>query len=124
MFGAATDLEGLLAHDTTGDGFITADDAIYHQLQIWNDKNGDGKSQQQELTSLSNRGITSIGLEIHERSIVDGEVRESQVLGWSHVFSDGGPSKAYDGALLFEAVGRGMDHGGPWLRASEEFVPA
>lgn len=48
--------------DSNADGVITAADADFADLLIWQDVNGDGVSQDTELQSLSAWGITSIDL--------------------------------------------------------------
>lgn len=49
-------------YDANGDGFINAADSVWQSLQIWQDRNSDGVSQQDELTSLDTLGIASISL--------------------------------------------------------------
>lgn len=61
--GAATDLEGLAAFDTNGDGRFDTGDARYAEFLVWRDANQDGVSQDHELRSLADHGITSISLE-------------------------------------------------------------
>jgi Ca2+-binding RTX toxin-like protein len=60
--GATTDLEGLAGLDSDNDGFITAGDARFGELQVWQDSNQDGISQASELRSLTQAGIVSITL--------------------------------------------------------------
>jgi len=65
--GAQTDLEGLSFFDTNGDGVLSAADAgggafDYNQFYIFQDLNGNGQSDEGELTLLSESGIVSIGL--------------------------------------------------------------
>ena len=50
-------------HDSNGDGLINANDDVYNQLQVWQDINQDGISQANELTTLTELGITSINVE-------------------------------------------------------------
>ncbi|HCT9624233.1 TPA: hypothetical protein OUC83_002727, partial [Staphylococcus aureus] len=54
--------EALSLYDANGDGFINAADSVWQSLQIWQDRNSDGVSQQDELTSLDTLGIASISL--------------------------------------------------------------
>lgn len=110
--GAGSDLEGLLAHDSDGDGFLTAADPIFGQLLLWRDRNGDGRSQPRELRSLEDMGIVSIGLEIQSLEKLDQSVSGNQVLGHSAVtMADGSHMTAYDVGLYFESRGhRGSDH--------------
>lgn len=46
--------------DTHPDGRIDANDAAFTQLQVWQDRNQDGISQADELSTLAERGIQSI----------------------------------------------------------------
>lgn len=50
----------LALHDFNQDGVIDANDAVFAELQIWQDLNQDGVSQDGELLSLSDLGIVSI----------------------------------------------------------------
>jgi Ca2+-binding RTX toxin-like protein len=48
--------------DSNRDRLITSADANFNQLRVWNDLNGDGISQANELRSLAQAGITRINL--------------------------------------------------------------
>ena len=48
--------------DSNGDGVIDASDAQFGELLLWQDRNGNGWSEGDELQSLSDSGITSINL--------------------------------------------------------------
>ncbi|MFT3779388.1 MAG: calcium-binding protein [Ottowia sp.] len=52
----------LAARDLNGDGQINSADPIYSQLRVWRDLNQDGVSQANELQTLSQLGIASIGV--------------------------------------------------------------
>jgi len=52
----------LSEYDDNSDGIINANDYIYSQLFVWQDLNGDGKSDESELQSLADRGVQSINL--------------------------------------------------------------
>jgi hypothetical protein len=60
--GAKSDLEGLAAFDTDADGYFDRDDARFNEFVLWRDKNQDGISQAEELSSLSEQGIDGIRL--------------------------------------------------------------
>src|SRR5690606_22684484 len=79
LFGDATPLgggvashgfEALRAHDDNGDGAITAEDAVFSELLVWED-NGDGVSTLGELRPLSETGIVKLNLKFTESSGVD-----------------------------------------------------
>ncbi|HYG29179.1 MAG TPA: Ig-like domain-containing protein [Allosphingosinicella sp.] len=60
--GAKTDLEGLAAYDTNGDGTLSAGDLRFADFLVWQDLNGDAVSQASELKTLTQTGISAIGL--------------------------------------------------------------
>ena len=64
MFGGPSwGFAALAAYDTNHDGVIDANDAIFSQLQVWIDGNGNAVTDPGELKSLSDLGITSIALD-------------------------------------------------------------
>jgi len=71
--GARTDLEGLQAFDTNGDGVLDAADAEFGSFNIWQDINQNGVSDAGELRSLSAAGIASIALVSDEMVRVAGD---------------------------------------------------
>ena len=64
LFGDATTFgfTELSTHDSNGDGKIDAQDQTFSDLLLWNDLNGDGVSQAEELTQLSSSEVASINL--------------------------------------------------------------
>ena len=48
--------------DSNNDGVFDKNDALYNELQIWQDRNSDGISQIEELSGLLDAGIESISL--------------------------------------------------------------
>lgn len=71
--GARTDLEGLQAFDTNGDGVLDASDAEFGSFNIWQDANQNGISDAGELRSLTAAGIVSIALVSDETVRVAGD---------------------------------------------------
>jgi Ca2+-binding RTX toxin-like protein len=59
---AISDLDGLSAFDTNGNGQLDAGDERFGEFRVWQDANQDGVSQSAELQTLTERGIASIGL--------------------------------------------------------------
>lgn len=60
--GSKTDLEGLQAFDSNGDGVLDGDDARFDQFKAWVDGNANGKTDAGELLSLADAGIVKISL--------------------------------------------------------------
>ncbi|MCZ6158758.1 calcium-binding protein [Campylobacter ureolyticus] len=58
--------EALKEFDTNGDGVIDQNDENFEKLVAWQDKNGDGKSEKDEVKSLKDLGISSISLNISD----------------------------------------------------------
>ena len=61
--GAKTDLEGLAAFDTDGDGKITSLDAEWSKFGLMQDANNNGKQDDGEFVGLDQQGIVSIDLQ-------------------------------------------------------------
>ena len=62
---APNGFEALREFDDNGDGVIDERDAIWAQLQLWQDDNHDGVSQAGELSAISASSIVSIDLRYH-----------------------------------------------------------
>lgn len=73
LFGKNAQQEnGFLAlkiHDKNGDNVIDSKDAIFKELILWNDANGDGVSDKSEHFTLKSKGITAISLKYHSRDL-------------------------------------------------------
>ena len=80
LFGNATKLgdgstakDGFVALadlDSNGDGVISADDALFGQLQVWVDRNQDGLTQEGELLGLGEVGVVSFQLDAQQTDVV------------------------------------------------------
>jgi len=55
--------EALRSYDSNADNLINADDTDFNSLLIWQDANGDGRTDEGELKTLSEQGIESISLD-------------------------------------------------------------
>jgi hypothetical protein len=101
MFGTNTGsgFEDLAAFDSNHDGVIDSRDAMFSQLQVWTDTNGDGITEAGELHSLSDLGIASISLASTE---IDATTPQGTTLrSWaSFTRTDGTTSSIYE--ALFE----------------------
>lgn len=64
LFGNAeqTGFEELATYDDNHDGVIDANDAVWDELQVWRDLDGDGASTHAELFTMAMLGITSFDL--------------------------------------------------------------
>ncbi|MBQ7943876.1 MAG: hypothetical protein IJ326_07430 [Lachnospiraceae bacterium] len=60
---AKSGLEALAQYDKNSDGAIDEYDAIFSKLVAWQDKNSDGISQEDELYTMSDLGVTAIALD-------------------------------------------------------------
>src|SRR2546427_6637081 len=125
-FGApgATDLEGFAAaFDSNHDGVIDARDARFGELLVWQDANQNGRTDPGELKSLTELGITSIGLDRRSPAVVEPPTAFENFLFGTSTFTraDGSVGAVGDVALGFLPVGfkreAVADHGVGWLRA-------
>lgn len=62
LAGAKTDLEGLKAFDTNGNGKLDGGDTVWSEMRVWQDLNGDGITDAGEVKTLAAWGMTSINL--------------------------------------------------------------
>ncbi|HOG16695.1 MAG TPA: calcium-binding protein [Syntrophales bacterium] len=69
---ASNGFQALAEFDANSDGRIDANDAVYTQLKIWQDLDGDGYSQADEMKSLSDLGIAAINTGYTNTNINDG----------------------------------------------------
>jgi hypothetical protein len=114
--GAGSDLEGLFAYDTNRDGFLTAADERFSEFLIWRDANGNGHSEKNELFTLEQMGIVSIGLERHNIQALDVDADRNQVLATSTYQTADGRTLAVGDIALFTNLGSCGCHGsGPHL---------
>jgi hypothetical protein len=104
--GAKSDLDALSALDSNRDGKLDSTDARFGELKVWEDRNGNGVTEEGELRSLADRGIASIGL-------AAAATRQTAKLGDNIVLStgtftrtDGSTGTLADAALAFRP-GRG-----------------
>jgi hypothetical protein len=59
----------LKSYDKNGDGNIDKEDAVFEKLQLWFDKNGNGKTENGELKSLEKSGIKALHVESKNVSV-------------------------------------------------------
>lgn len=78
--------EALAELDSDGNGRVDARDAAWERLQLWYDRDGDGISQREELSSLGAAGLISLDLGWFVASRCDGRgncERERSSFTWS-----------------------------------------
>ena len=83
---AADGFAALRQYDTNADGVISAQDAIWSQLKVWQDRNYNGKTDADELSSLSDLGIASINLQaqqVHETDDADNDISHRSQVTWT-----------------------------------------
>ncbi len=104
--GAKTDLEGLAAYDSNGDGKLSAEDARWGEFQVWRDLNQDGKSKPKELMTLAEAGVKSISLSGQATGQLRGFVAESAIVATTAVewLDPARTGQAYDVVLALAAV--------------------
>ena len=81
--GAGSDLEGLYAYDSDGDGFLTAADYRFDEFLVWRDLNANGHSEKKELFTLAELGIVAIDLERRNVKPLDRDADANQIVATS-----------------------------------------
>ncbi|RZP58555.1 calcium-binding protein, partial [Vibrio vulnificus] len=97
----ATGFEELELLDSNGDGKISIEDAAFEQLLIWQDKNGDGASTQEELKKLSDYNITEISLDRSASGAEKNDVLLEEVGHYVTVDANGNRQEYLLGDVLF-----------------------
>jgi Bacterial Ig domain/Cadherin-like domain/Putative Ig domain/RTX calcium-binding nonapeptide repeat (4 copies)/Bacterial cadherin-like domain len=99
--GATTDLQGLKAFDSNGDGKLSSADARFADFRTWQDRDGDGAAEANEIVTLQTAGIASISLTgtAIERESELGEV--IAVAQGSFTRANGTTSSLLDASLTF-----------------------
>jgi hypothetical protein len=82
--GFANGFAKLAQYDDNGDGVIDENDAIYNELRLWRDLNGDGVNQADESMTLADAGIQSINLRYNDSKELD---RHGNVIGEKSSFT-------------------------------------
>ena len=74
LFGGYSKGDGfakLESFDSNGDGFVDAKDAAFGDLRVWQDLNGNHQTDDGELRSLSEAGVTSLTVDFVELPAID-----------------------------------------------------
>jgi len=100
--GARTDLEGLAAHDSNGDGLITSADNRWTDFGLFQDRNANGVQDAGEFVSLDAAGLRSLSL---TREGVSEMNQGNLVFGTSAVqWTDGSSTRAADVMFAAESL--------------------
>lgn len=99
---ARSNIEGLRAYDSNGDGVLTAADKSFASFKIWQDANANGVSESEELKGLSEIGIAAIdlvGVNVDgEWAMGDGAVLNAFGVAWT----DGRVQQGLDAILSYD----------------------
>jgi hypothetical protein len=101
---SATDLEGLAdAFDSNRDGVFDAHDAQFAEFKVWQDANQNGVSDEGEVRSLADWGLTSIQLVSDgvQRTPADGVVEAGRSTATA---TDGSSVLVADAAFTYQTV--------------------
>ncbi|MDZ7919886.1 hypothetical protein [Rhodoferax sp.] len=107
--GAQTDIEGLRAFDTNGNGLLDAGDTRWSEFGVWEDKNADGLTQDGEYLGLDALGIASINLQsnaqMHSGALAGGGASTDITVMGDTTFTrtDGSTGVAADAMLAYQS---------------------
>jgi Ca2+-binding RTX toxin-like protein len=121
--GAQTDLAGLAAFDTNGDGVFNAQDEQWQRFGVWQDANSNGVTDAGELHTLAELGVESVSLTSDGRfEVVNGQTVHG--VG-SMALADGGTLALADVTLAFsnEVLTR-LANGETTTQIKDMFSPA
>ena len=92
---AANGFEALKELDNNHDGVIDALDAAFTELRVWQDANGDGRTDAGELLTLDEANVQSINLAYSNANTLDPQGNTHKQLG-SYTATDGQTRQATD----------------------------
>ena len=103
--GAVSDLEGLRAFDSDGDGYLDADDERFGDFKVWRDLNQNGISEDGELVSLDDAGVAFVNLTLNLTGDVPEEGGDNVIYAFGeYVGSDGTIGTLGDVILSYETA--------------------
>ncbi len=105
--GAATDLEGLRAFDSNGDGWLSADDARWQDFGLFRDLNSNGVQDEGEFTPIGQADVTAISL---QREGAPEMVSGNLVWGSTQVLMADGSTRMAGDVMLRVMDGAGAEH--------------
>lgn len=94
--------------DTNNDGVFNAQDDAWSQMQVWQDRNSDGISQQDEMLTLAQAGVNEIALQSESTSIDD----KGNIIGETGTYtdSDGNEQQMADVWFAYQEVEVNAEH--------------
>lgn len=119
--GAKTDLEGLTAFDSNGDGLLSGLDNDFVRFKLWFDRNSNGVTDAGELVSLAEAGVSQLALTPTDttRRVRDGNTIFATS---SFTLAGGGGGRLLDAALAYEKGVQDQGHAG--LNPSAQLLEA
>lgn len=101
---ASTDLEGLAAYDSNGDGVLDARDDAYDRFVLWQDANQNGRAEDHELMTLAQAGLTAIDLALTPTGASAAGAEDNVILNTAEVhWADGARGTAGDVGFVWES---------------------
>lgn len=108
VVGARSNMQGLAAFDTNGDYVLSTADTAFATFRLWFDKNGNGKSDKNELVTLEEAGIVAIRLAGRTVQNSEGDTGGNMVyMNGSFLFADGRQGSLVDAGLAYRPAGSG-----------------
>ncbi|EFB7478717.1 hypothetical protein DFT97_004608 [Salmonella enterica subsp. enterica serovar Newport] len=92
---ASNGYNALKEYDDNNDGVLDENDAIWNQLQVWQDKNSNGKVDEGELLTMKQAGIASINTTYKNSSTTDSQGNLHKQTG-SITYTDGSKGQSAD----------------------------
>ena len=85
---AANGFEALKEFDSNGDGIVDARDDRWGELQLWQDRNGDGKVDDGELIGMEDAGVAGLNVDYQNKAGADENGNKHSQVG-SFIRDDG-----------------------------------
>ncbi|EKA2349331.1 hypothetical protein OI685_004301, partial [Salmonella enterica subsp. enterica serovar Newport] len=92
---ASNGYNAMKEYDDNNDGVLDENDAIWNQLQVWQDKNSNGRVDEGELLTMSQAGIASINTTYKNSSTTDSQGNSHKQTG-SITYTDGSKGQSAD----------------------------
>ena len=87
--------QALAEYDENGDGVIDKKDSIWQKLKVWQDKNSNGYTDENELISLEKAGISAISTKYSKSDYTDSNGNEYRLIG-EITYTDGKKGQSTD----------------------------